>query len=97
MRKILIYLLCGFAILFFVIASGCVAPPKEIPGTTSNTGNANTGETQTTTTGTPSYLTQATLFPTQTVVYGTVQTTAPVAKEAVCLIGLTYINATFNL
>jgi hypothetical protein len=94
MRKISIYLFCGIAILFFtIIVSGCVTPPQEIPEITPLAGNTNT--ISPTVTGTSTYLTQATLFPTPIAPYA-VATTVPLPEEKVCLIGLTSLNATFN-
>jgi hypothetical protein len=97
MRKILIYLICGLTVFFILFTSGCVTPPKETTTTTSHGGGPNAGGSTAATTGTQNYLTQATPFPTESAPYRVIPTTAPVNQQTICLIGLTWINATFSV
>jgi len=95
MRKKLVHLICTIAIVFAIISSGCVAPPKETASAKPAAGtgtSAAAGINATCTTETMSYVTEETPFQTGTTAYTTYQAipaVTPTPEEYVQIYGKT--------
>ena len=103
MKKILVHLIFGIAIILFIGLAGCVAPPKEKPVTPTgiyDPNNPNQPATiQPNTTTSTGFVTDATPFVTASttnIVSTTVVPTTPIIVDQVCLIYLTHLNMTFE-